>query len=975
MNPPSAPAAPPSTLPGPAAPADLRPDTSAFHWIDLPVAWTDRQGRLLGANPAFEAATGHSVSALQAGHLTDLLDLNASGSDPALAHGLAGSLDFAPRPFAGRDAQGRPLVGLLGQRCQAGLCIVTLQLAPLPATPPQPSRFWDLRALRDGMRGALTGPAVQDSAVPGALDTPYPLDTAQARFDMASTLAGIGIWQHDAATGLLHCNRLGWSLLGLPAQPEGLALGALASLLHSEDLTAVMAQLAGLSPADGSDTRTPTVGAPACERDGPIELGARCRHSDGRWRYLLTRRVARRDDDGQLLGHVGVVLDLSDRFDQQQLALALAQRLEMATAAAGVGIWSVELGSPAGEPDPVHWDEQMRALHGLDADTPAPDLPAYIARWVLEADRTSVAESMATLLQRREGLLDLDLRILRPDGQVRRLATRSTVSGTPGQRHLHGVMLDVTDRHSAEGQLRQANERAALAARGAGIGTWESDAVASVGWWDGQMFRLRGRAPIAGPVTADQMLAWLHPADRDTYSRNLQSALQGDAPTNIEFRVVLPDGSLRWLASRSTPVRDEQGRTVRRIGINWDVTDVRNAAAVREERQLAQRESQAKSRFLARISHELRTPLNAVLGFSQLLMAEGADPATWPRRVAHIQASGEHLLALIDDVLDLSSLQSGELPLSLQPVALAPLAETSLPLVELLARDHGIGLQLGPLDGWVLADPVRLRQVLLNLLSNAIKYNRPGGSVTVSATPDAGWLLLRVEDTGRGLDAEQISHLFEPFNRLGVEREGIAGTGIGLAIVQASVQHMGGTVRVRSVPGQGSCFELSLQQVRAPAAAAVAGAAAIDPDPANGQAGPLPTPLHAAPVLAGKRLLYVEDNEVNLLIVSELVRGRSDLEFLSAVDGGSGVACAQAHRPALILLDMQLPDMDGHEVLRRLRADPLTADIRCIALSANAIPDDIRRAREAGFDDYWTKPLDLRAFMRAMDRLFGPAPA
>ena len=967
MNLPSAPADPPSTLPAPAAPADLRPDTSAFHWIDLPVAWTDLQGRLLGANRAFETATGHRADALQAGHLTDLLGLDASGSDPALAHGLASGLDFAPLPYAGRDAQGRPLVGLLGQRCQAGLCIVTLQPASSPATPPQPSRFWDLRALRDGIRGALTGPAVQDSAVPpGALDTPYPLDTAQARFDMASTLAGVGIWQHDAATGLLHCNRLGWSLLGLPAQPDGLALGALASRLHPEDLVAVMAQLAGLSPADGSNTRTPTVDAPACARDDPIELGARCRHSDGRWRYLLTRRVSRRDDDGQLLGHVGVVLDLSDRFDQQQLALALAQRLEMATAAAGVGIWSVELGSPAGEPDPVHWDEQMRALHGLDADTPAPDLPAYIARWVVEADRASVAESMATLLQRREGLLDLDLRILRPDGRVRRLASRSTVSGVAGQRHLHGVMLDVTDRHSTEDQLRQANERAALAARGAGIGTWESDAVASVGWWDAQMFRLRGRAPIAGPVPADQMLAWLHPADRDTYSINLQSALQADAPTNSEFRVVLPDGSLRWLASRSTPVRDEQGRTVRRIGINWDITDVRNAAAVREERQLAQRESQAKSRFLARISHELRTPLNAVLGFSQLLMAEGADPATWPRRVAHIQASGEHLLALIDDVLDLSSLQSGELPLSLQPVALAPLAETSLPLVELLARDHGIGLHLGPLDGWVLADPVRLRQVLLNLLSNAIKYNRPGGSVTVSATPDAGWLLLRVEDTGRGLDAEQISHLFEPFNRLGVEREGIAGTGIGLAIVQASVQHMGGTVRVRSVPGQGSCFELSLQQVRAPAAAATATA----PD----QAGPLPVPQHAAPVLAGKRLLYVEDNEVNLLIVSELVRGRSDLEFLSAVDGGSGVACAQAHLPALILLDMQLPDMDGHEVLRRLRADPLTADIRCIALSANAIPDDIRRAREAGFDDYWTKPLDLRAFMRAMDRLFGPAP-
>jgi hypothetical protein len=500
------------------------------------------------------------------------------------------------------------------------------------------------------------------------------------------------------------------------------------------------------------------------------------------------------------------------------------------------------------------------------------------------------------------------------------------------------------------------------------------------------------------------MIAWLHPPDREVQARAMQAAMDKDAPTNIEFRVVLPDGSLRWLASRSAPVRDEHGRTVRRIGINWDITDQRNAAAAREERLAVQRESQAKSRFLARISHELRTPLNAVLGFSQLLLADGGvpDPATWRRRVEHVLASGEHLLALIDDVLELSSLESGELPLSLQPVALAPLAQTSLPLVELLAREHGITLHLGGLDGWALADPVRLRQVLLNLLSNAIKYNRPAGRVTVSAARDAGWLLLRVEDTGRGLDADQISHLFEPFNRLGVDREGIAGTGIGLAIVQASVQHMGGTVRVHSQPGQGSCFEICLQAVAAPRSAAMAIAtpsttttttvgttsAAADgaaPHAAPTPGAPVPATIPpvdrpdrgspgAAETAPAVRLLYIEDNEVNLLIVSELVRCRSDIAFLEAVDGATGLAAARTHQPALILLDMQLPDMDGHEVLRRLRADPATADIRCIALSANAMPADILRARQAGFADYWTKPLDLKAFLRAMDTLFGPAP-
>jgi hypothetical protein len=409
-------------------------------------------------------------------------------------------------------------------------------------------------------------------------------------------------------------------------------------------------------------------------------------------------------------------------------------------------------------------------------------------------------------------------------------------------------------------------------------------------------------------------------------------------------------------------VRDEAGRTVRRIGINWDITDARNAALERSERQLAQRESQAKSRLLARISHELRTPLNAVLGFSQLMLADGAeDTATWRRRVELVQASGEHLLALIDDVLDLSNLESGELPLKLQPVSLAHLVETTLPLVEPMARSAGVTLHCEPMAGWVHADPVRLRQVLLNLLSNAIKYNRPQGQVTLGHASRQGWLSLQVRDTGRGLSADQLQHVFEPFNRLGQEREGaIAGSGIRLAIAQASMRHMGGALTVTSKLGEGSCFEAHLQ----------AGTA-----PAEVLAEPAPSALPPPPSPGLRKLLYIEDNEVNLLIVSELMRQRQDLQFLSAEDGTAGLAAALKHQPQLILLDMQLPDMDGHEVLQRLRQDALTADIPCIALSANAMTEDIQRARQAGFADYWTKPLDLKAFLSALEGLFGPAPA
>ena len=780
------------------------------------------------------------------------------------------------------------------------------------------------------------------------------------QFDMAATLADIVPWQHDAGTGLLQTTERGWAMLGLVGPPQGLPLAMLAALLHPDDRAAVELQAAAARawhpPAAGLQNGTHAVPGTDSPAAAPIDLALRCRHASGRWHHLSTRRVAQRNARGALLGHVGVVQDLTSRIDAQQQALALAQRLALATAAAGVGPWSLGLDPPGA----MQWDAQMRALHGLAPEQPTPSLADYIGAQVHPDDRDNVADSLALLMQRREGLLDLDLRIALPGGSVRRLTSRASISGADGQRQLHGVMLDVTERHHTESQLRQAQERALLAARGAGVGTWEVDADAQVGWWDEQMFRLRGRPPQPGPVRNAEMMGWLHPDDRDAHQRQMRAALAQDAPSNTEFRVLLPDGKVRWLASHSSPVRDAHGRTVRRIGINWDITDARNAASARQERLLAQRESQAKSRFLARISHELRTPLHAVLGFSQLLLARGAeaDPATWRRQVQQVQASGEHLLALIDDVLELSSLESGELPRALEPVALAPLVETSLPLVELQARAHGVALLLGPLHGWALADPLRLRQVLLNLLSNAIKYNHPGGSVTVSAEPQDAWLLLRITDTGRGLDADQISHLFEPFNRLGREAEGIAGTGIGLAIVQASVQHMGGTVQVRSQPGRGSCFEVCLQSARAPAL----------PAGPLGRAGP------GSAGAGGARLLYIEDNEVNLLIASELVRSRNDIQFCSAVDGASGLAAARAQAPALILLDMQLPDMDGHEVLRQLRADPATAGIRCIALSANAMPDDIRHALENGFDDYWTKPLDLRAFMRALDRLFGLAP-
>jgi hypothetical protein len=531
---------------------------------------------------------------------------------------------------------------------------------------------------------------------------------------------------------------------------------------------------------------------------------------------------------------------------------------------------------------------------------------------------------------------------------------------------LFGVAIDVTERRTAELALRQAGERAALIATGVGLGTWEHDLATGADVWDDQMWRLRGHAPRAGAMTAQERLAITHPDDRDTATLMFERGVITTLPVDYEFRITWPDGSVRWLASRSVALCDADGQLLRRIGINWDVTDARSAVIAREEKAAAQREVQSKARFLARMSHELRTPLNAVLGFTQLLLGDGerAGAASRQRRLAHIRSAGQHLLSLIDDVLDLSRLEGGEVTIELAPAPLRPLVEQVLPLVEPLLREHGVKVVVAAIDAVPLADATRLRQVLLNLLTNAAKYNRTGGTVTVSAETADGVVLVRVADTGRGMTPEQQRHLFEPFNRLGAEASNVEGTGIGLAIVKALVERMGGTVEVTSSAGIGSTFKLRLRD-----------GAHAPPVPLE-QASPQALALAASAgrVGLGGTVLYVEDNPVNAMIVAELLARRSDLTLHIATDGLSGVAMALQYKPDLVLLDMQLPDIDGHDVFERLQADCETASIPCIALSANAMPADIDHALRVGFSDYWTKPLDFRAFMASIDALFGPAP-
>jgi hypothetical protein len=709
------------------------------------------------------------------------------------------------------------------------------------------------------------------------------------------------------------------------------------------------------------------------QQPGRYATRYRVRGDDGTLRRIHSQWVVKPGTDGRPERVLGLMMDDSEPFRLAASTSELESQLALAVDLGDIAVWRHDLASGR-----MHFNAEAFRIVGLPSRSEGATVDELTA--LVHPDDRERAAAAAREARNCEHPVDLEVRFRRSDGAWRTVMTRRVAQRDAGGRVVAfvGVGLDVTGRHIAELALRSAVERVALAARGAGLGTWEQDLVSGEVYWDPQMWVLRGHVPQARPMTAAERMACVHPDDRAAIQNHFHPALAAGRPHEHQFRVVWPDGQVRWLASRSVELRDELTGTRRRIGVNWDVTDNRTAEAVRQEREIALRESQAKSKFLARMSHELRTPLNAVLGFSQLLLDEetAADDgtATRRRRLEHILSAGQHLLHLINDVLDLASLEGGEVRIELQPLALAPLVAETLPLLGPLRNARPVTLRTDGLELLVLADATRLRQVLLNLLSNAIKYNREGGEVAIEARQRGDTAIVRVADTGLGMSDQQLRHLFEPFNRLGIDGGAIEGTGIGLAIVKSLVERMGGSVHVDSTLGKGSVFELRLQ---------AGGAAGGNSGAAAGRAPPLPAAASAAPATAaptavpgtGRRctLLYIEDNPVNAIIVSELLARRSDLVLHVAVDGADGVAQAAALQPDLILLDMQLPDCDGFEVLRRLRATPATEATPCIALSANAMPEDIERALRAGMADYWTKPLDFSVFIAALDGMFAKA--
>ena len=424
--------------------------------------------------------------------------------------------------------------------------------------------------------------------------------------------------------------------------------------------------------------------------------------------------------------------------------------------------------------------------------------------------------------------------------------------------------------------------------------------------------------------------------------------------TSYRFRAEHVDGRMLTIETRGRLIRDANGDAPRAVLVSRDVTEsVADEMSLKDAKEAAERANKAKSEFMSRMSHELRTPLNSVLGFAQILEMELTSPDEL-EMVGLIHHSGKYLLELINEVLDISRIEAGHISVMNEPVALRELENECVELVAPQANELGITINSrSSYDVQVLADQQRLKQVLLNLLSNAIKYNRPDGTVTLNCTQEGGRVRLSVTDTGPGINPELRERLFTPFDRLDAESSGIEGTGLGLALSKGLTEAIGGTLGVDSVVGQGSTFWIELP---------VAEHAKTLSSRAR------PSLVRQAKSFPTITVLYIEDDVANVQLVERLLLQRPSIRLITALRGVLGVDLAQQYEPSLILLDVHLTDIHGYDVLERLRGDSRTIDIPVVVLSADATTWQQRRFKNAGVDDYLTKPLDLQHLLDVIDR-------
>ena len=691
-----------------------------------------------------------------------------------------------------------------------------------------------------------------------------------------------------------------------------------------------------------------------------------------------------RDPDGQVVGAVLVFRDVTQEYLRQQALRDSAAQIQTILNTVVDGIITfharggiVETVNPAAEQMFKYTAAELigqnfsMLIPEFDRDQRNGSLEYYSA-----SDEARAAGRSREVAGRRK------------DGSFFPLEIAVSEMWLGGEPHFTGILRDITARKEAEEALLKAGALQRAIFNSANFSSIATDAKGVI-----QIFNV-GAERMLG-YTAAEVMNKITPADISDPQEVIEraAALSLELGTTItpgfealvfkasrgiediyELTYIRKDGSRFPAVVSVTALRDAKDVIIGYLLIGTDNTARKLVEAERERldrvlqdqnaeleraKLAAEKSNLAKSDFLSSMSHELRSPLNAILGFAQLMESDSPPPTPSQKEsIDQILQGGWHLLKLINEILDLARIESGRLSLSPEPLSMAEILLECQAMIESQAQKRGISITFPPLEipHFVHADRTRVKQVLINLLSNAIKYNKAGGTVVVDCFDSAPERIrISVRDTGEGLPPEMLEQLFQPFNRLGQETGAEEGTGIGLVVAKQLAELMGGVIGVESTVGEGSVFWLEL----------IAGVA---PQHAFGEVESTAVSQPQLPNDAQPRiLLYVEDNPANLKLVEQLIARRPDLRLLTAVTGHLGIKLARTSQPEMILMDINLPDINGIEVLKILHEDPATAHLPIVALSANAMPRDIEKGLAAGFFRYLTKPIKVNEFMDTLD--------
>ena len=539
------------------------------------------------------------------------------------------------------------------------------------------------------------------------------------------------------------------------------------------------------------------------------------------------------------------------------------------------------------------------------------------------------------------------------DADGRFLKTRSTV-------------IDITERKRAEELSRQLSERLSLATRAGDVGIWDYDVLNNKLIWDEQMFRLYGITRDEFGSAYEAWLAGVHPDDRQRGDQEIQLALRGEKKFDTEFRVLWPDGSTHYIRALATVRRDASGQATHMVGTNWDITEQKRAEeALCLAKDAANLANLAKSTFLANMSHEIRTPMNAILGFSQLLLRDTETSKRHVKELTTIMRSGEHLMAIINNILDTARIESGRITLNPAPFDLHLLLDDLERMFSLRTQAKNLRFHVerqGEVPRCILADETKLRQIIINLLGNAVKFTASGGAIILRVRADAEpdgiiRLHMEVEDTGAGIAPEDIAHMFQAFFQTNVGKKVGGGTGLGLSISRQFVRLMGGDLTVSSQPGIGSTFRFNVLVARGDQAHVLT------------KNAPSPQVLRLLPGQPACRVLVVDDQQENRDLLERML-APIGFELRTANDGAEAVALCKEWLPRLAILDLRMPVMDGFEATRRIRAEHgLT--VKIIALSAGVFAENQQMALDAGADMFLGKPFQEGDLLEQIKQLTG----